>query len=475
MPNQSEAHDRSLAVYLNGFAHVTTSVGLKTQNGVAQVGGIPSQVMLESLHPILDSRDVVIAGARIVKPTTLVEIAQSQLLTEKKVYDSNSEVLPLVIDGNNLLVKGAAGMVYSKSLDGFRYVVDDVAKIRARQDLELRLGGIEDGKETRVDLAYLTDGIELGPSYNITLVGDKLRLTAEVKVDNQTGKSYEDVELKVIPGKVKKPEVIRRFHNMGGRFGLPIEEVELASLECCDGVTRSEENGQIVYSMGKRDLPLGESKFGLMNKIPELDYKMVSRANLGKDAKPEIITLLTFEAPLTFPVGSVAVYSERRGLGDKAVTEYYEGGGQISHPALKGSKVSVDLRTPDTLEMKVEQVGQAEMINTEKGTKENPLYALQSEFKVTAKNAGQDDVRIETYLALSSTQKLIESRGLTADLTGILPSIYTGGGARWNVPVKAGQETTFTYKIRDEKFIPMGRAEIARLLKSGEDVSLDID
>lgn len=457
---QYHTRDSSLTVYLNGFGYVTTSAPLKTENGVAQIVGIPSEVMLESLHLILGSSDVRIAGARIVEPTTLAEIAQGYI--GKKVYDpsidgSNEEVSVLGISGDGLLVKlKGEGAVYSKPLDSFRYPQKGIPAIRHRQALELRLEGVKDGGNTRtLDLAYLTNGIELSPHYNICLRGDKLTLEAEVVVDNQTGKSYKDVELSVVPGKVEKPEV-RHFHRRRAEI-MALDSMAVEEVSSLSGVTRSEEDGQIVYHMGKRDLPLGESKFGVL-KPNELDYKVVYSAHVGRGARPEISTLLRFETPMTLPVGSVAVYSEGTTGKGKDIVEKYEGGGQISHPVLKGKEVNIDLRTPDTLEMKVEQVGVIRVVKTQIGEKGKPIFALEREFRVTANNAGEDNATIETYLGFTEFQRLVD---FSLDTKGDVK----GSNARWDVLVEAGKETTFTYKVQTLGFSQMTREQLRRLLK----------
>ncbi len=469
MPEQYQANDNSIAVYLNGFGHVTTSVRLKVEKGIAQVVGIPSEFMLESLHTILDSSDVGIRSARVVEPTTLEELARNSI--GKSIMDlarNGKDVTALTVHGNNLLVQDSehAGCVYSKSLESFKYPENSV-DIKQRQAVELGLQGLEDGTESTLGFSYLTEGIGLSPFYTIRLKGDKLQLTADVEVDNKTGKPYEKVDLDIIPGEVEMPELISRVS--GGRIRrirrpLPVEEV--MSLDAIEEVSAFEEGGQVGYAMGKRDLPLGKSRFALFG-ASGLDYEIAYSTSIQHGEsfsswmkmRPEISTVLRFKAPIILPVGGVAVYSERPGLEKGKVIERYEGGGSIENPVLKDEKVRVALRTPDTLEMKVEQVGEPLIVNTEKGTKDKPIYAVQREFRVTTKNAGEENAVIETDLHLAPFQSLIDT-SLTADISRRNP--------KWNVQVEAGKTTEFNYTVQNLGYSPVSQSELIRLFKGAE-------
>ncbi len=346
----------------------------------------------------------------------------------------------LALKDDKLIVEDSEGFIHIKPLTDFRYPPDKNGKdIRQKQALELQLEGLEDGKERILNISYLTGGITLTPHYNIVLSEGKLVLNADVEVDNRTGKSYEEVELAVILGDVGMPYLPRKAPRIRRFAALVAGVTELA-----EEVTRFEEAGQIGYAFGRKDLPKGDSRFSVF-KTKELDYQIVYRTNLGV-GKPKINAVLEFKAPTTLQGGSVAVYAEKLGVDEKSRIERYEGGGAISS-VLKDKDVDIALRTPDTLEMKVEQLGETNIVKTDLGTEAAPVFALEKEFKATAKNAGKDDVTIETYLGLSETEKVLESKLKQHEES-------TGKKVRWDIEVKAGTEVVFTYKTQNIQFTP---------------------
>ena len=425
---QYQVKDHSIALYLNGVAHVTASVQLGDGDRV-ELAGIAPKFNPGTLHTILDSKKVKILEARVLEATTLDEIAEGKIGDE--VYDRkfDENVMVFGVKNGQLLVKSSKG-VYSEPLKSFYYKTDE--DVRARETLELKLEGSSD----QLKIAYLTDGITLTPHYNISL-GDKLALTAEVGVDNDTGKSYKDVELDVVPGEVGVPRLPRSTRVP------PIK----AMLALAAGVDVVEDAGQIRYSFGKRSLPKGESRFNVF-KEEGLDYRIVYKADVKGS---EISTNLRFKVPITLPAGAVAVYSERE-------REQYEGGGTLRN-VLKNKDADVKLRTPDTLEMKTEQVGETKIVKTDLGTEKAPVFALEREFKVNVNNAGKDDVTIETYLGLSETEKILDS-SLEQHESGL-------ERVRWDVKVKGGEEIVFNYKVQDLQFTPVSEEEIRSMLKSG--------
>lgn len=460
MTQQYETKDNSIALYLNGIAHIATSVQLKVENGIAQIVGIAPKFMPESLHTILDSKDIKIKNARVLEPTTLAEIAEGKIRIPEVVYDKGDkcDVTPLLVQGDKLLVEVVLGVgelvVYSKPLDAFGYKGVDKQNIRKRQAFELQLDGLENGIDKTLKLSYLTEGITLIPHYNVVLVGNKLVLNAEVEVENKTGKSYEGVELAVIPGDVGIPYLPRGEPAIRGVYAVAakMEEIELV-----EEVTRFEEGGQIGYAFGKKDLPKGDSRFNVF-KTKELGYSIVYQTDL-RNRRPKINARLKFKTPTTLQSGSVAVYSEKPGLDEKSQIERYEGGGAISSPVLKDKEVKIDLRTPDTLDMRVEQIGKTNIVKTDIGTEAAPIFALEREYKVTASNSGQDDVSIETYLGLSETERILESSLKQHDES-------SGRRIRWDVLVKAGEETIFSYKIQNAQFTPVSEDQIRTRLGS---------
>lgn len=443
---QYKVEDNSVTLYLNGIAHVTTLVKLgqlRAQNDIAKIVGIALKADLESLHTILDSKGIEIKRARVLEPTTLAEIAKSKIGDEVRDRESGENVRVYNVKDGQLLV-GRLERVYSKPLNAFEYGIKP-EDIREERVLELKLEGLNE-KQT-LKMSYLTGGIKLTPHYNIVLTNGELVLSTELKVENRTGKPYYNVNLETIPGNIGKAYVpVSREERPRIRRVEAFEE----SLVMAVGVTRFEEEGQVRYELGRQDLPEGHSRFSV-GKTKGLDYEIIYRADLN--SKPKIKAALRFTAPFTIPIGSVDVYREKSKSEDEVI-ERYEGGGAIEKPVLEGEDANITLREPDTLEMKVEQIGKAELVETKLETE--TVLALEREFKVTARNAGEEDVTIETYLELRDTEELIET-SLTQHAQHEKSSERK---IRWDLAIEAGQKTTFNYKTRDSGVRLMTKQEI---------------
>ena len=442
MAEQYQVKNNSVTLYLNNIAHITASVELKKAQDRVNLLGIAPEFELETLHPIFGSKKIKILEAMVLEATTLKEIAES--LIGRKIYDreANKYVKNLGVEGNNLLVKGASDLLYAKPLTAFDYKTDE--EIRERKALQLKLQGIGNEKQI-LELSYLTNGITLTPHYNITLINKRLALASAVEVKNRTGEAYKDVELEVVPGDVETPYLPR---------GRPPKIMRLEAMALtAEGVKSFEEEGQIRYTFGRKNLPKGDSRFNFGELKKKLNYKIIYRTNLGNQEKPDISAVLRFKAPVTLTAGSVAVYSEKTISGESKLIERYEGGGAIKNPVLKGKNANIKLRTPDTLEIKVEQTGHTKHVKT----KTKPVFAFEKGYKVTAANAGQDEVTIETYLELSETEKIVKTN-LQQHKKSSKRQI------RWDVTVKPGKETTFSYKIQDFGFKPIPEDEIKAIL-----------
>lgn len=440
MPEQYEVKNEVLTLYIGGFAHIQAT--LQAKNGVNQITGISEQAIHGTLHPTLDTKDATILRERTLEPTSLKEIAESQI--GESVLDSEKSVKALSVIGDQLLVSDDNGHVYSKPLTMFQYSPVDV---RQKRSLEVELGGLTDAEKT-IHVGYLTEGITLTPHYNVLVTPVGLVLTAEALVRNGTGKSYK-VDFEIIPSEVGRP-----YFTGGDRGYRPcvrrVAALGAGSIDYVgEEVAEFEEGGQIGYTLGEREIPKGESRLGIFTTKP-LNYKIILKATLGNikregDMKPDIDTFLRFKAPKNLHAGSVAVYGEVPSICESKTTtrERYEGGGEIGKPVLKDQNVDIALRTPDTLDMKVKQIGETKFVRTDIGTAKAPVFASEREFEVTTNNQGQDNVTIETYLHLRANERLLKY--------SIPHKERSGSIVRWDILVEAGKEMKFTYTFQSLK------------------------
>lgn len=467
MVDQYQAKDSSLTVYLNGLAHVvaTTNTPVASQ---AEISNVSPQLVLESLHPVLASHDTKILEARLLEPTRLSEIARNlagqdvRVVGTSEVYDGVGGASLRVLAGEGDRVVGYS---HGKAaVIPLRNVWFDAEAVPTHNQTALALR-LEDAKEDKpLVFSYLTEGIALTPHYTIQLRGKRLVLTADVEMENRTGKTFTDVALEVVPGEVGRPYLTRnaQFADISRRVmseSTDLFMMDEVALE--EGVSATEREGQISYGFGKQTIPQGRSKFGVFATKP-LAYDIAYTASLN-EGRSGINAMLRFTAPTTLPAGSVAVYSERNQGGRK--NEHYEGGSTISNPVLRKRKVNITLRQPDTLDMKVLQKGESRVVQTTlEGKDRVPVYALIRTYEATVRNAGQHAAMIEASLYLSPASKVLDS-SLKEH------SKSTGQQKRWDVKVPAGEKVILTYTVQEPiQFRQVAQHEVEALLKKGRRV-----
>ena len=430
MTVQTKADDNSLAVFLNGFGYVTTEFKTKG-DGIILVEGIAQEAAFKTLTPILDSKQVEFSSARIVEATTLEDLARQNIGETVNGVDSGTHTLLGTI--GNL---GIVSRESSKRLAKLKNLIFPKGDYHD-QGIELDLKNTPDNART-IQAAYLVNRINLEPHYNITIKGDKVVVKAQINIENQSGKSYDDVAFTVIPSQVNKPSNPQQFIAAGGHHR---EIRRIVSEECLlmsDSVNIEEDStGQRRYTFGKRTIHKGKSEFALFT-TKELDYKIKHSTRLSK-GDCTVNTVLQFKAPDLLHMGSVAVSSQIETK--DGMTEQYEGGGNFPQAVLKEKNASVHLRNPDTLQVKVEQIGETELIESNIKTPEGAaIYEEVKQYKVTATNGSQTDTTIESHLNdISAIRKMTSSS---------IPPSENKGYPRWDLAIPAGEEVSFTYKVK---------------------------
>jgi len=397
------------------------------------VGNVPlKSLLLDSVQFRLD--DPKIEELRGVKPKTLAEILNTLVglnivdrdVQERVVLISISESSPVPM----LLVKDD-GTVYLKCADRFAFDSNAFEDNRA-SGLEMKLS--KSLLPTPMQLSYLTRGMQITPTYRITMQDGKVRIAAEVIVTNDIGKPFSDVDVTVIPGKIN-------MHGYSEHFRFMAEEARGASAQVVRRVAADvelvEDEGQISYRLGKRNIPEGQSRFALFTtkQINSL-VKYSALLNVGKCV---VTAYLEFKAPETLPRGSVTVYREKT---SGCYELSYECGTNINiDTTQKEADIVIPLRIPDTLEVKVtKESTKTERIRFDEAR--NDVYVTIVEYTAKIKNTGNEVADLSLDLFLKEFENLLS--------TNITPSNADdiGSYCKWDLKVEPNKTTTLTYQVR---------------------------
>ncbi len=489
----SSVTDEQVTVYLNGTAHVQARAVVHPVEGRVELPSIASTYIPETLHPSLDSKHISVLESRLLPAMTFADIARSQI-HQTGIGDAGKKLCGqlLNVEGDRAIIHGA-GKIHSIPVDdlllNFETSIPVPFEYRHVPAVELVLGGVEDGQT--VQLSYLAEHITLTPNYRLVLLPDnQLTMTGEMHVKNQSGKAFTDVVLEVIPSEVHLPRVNRgggrtRHDGYDGEF--------IGAFMAFGGGPGSgesgvfEEDGQTVFVLGKRNLPEGDARFGLF-RTDAVEYEVKLRANLSGGRQSHTpSSVLSFTTPVPIECGQADVYSTRE-LGDRKY-ERFEGGNSIG-PVAKGGKVELALKSPDTLEVKVERVEKALVESALLWDDESPVFALSETLAVTIRNAGAENVVIEgaVHLGTGESVELVQDasvilkeetdrdvRTLT-DLLGVALREDRKDSREyqtWRIPVPAHGEVTFSYAKESAQMTALSREEIKRQLAMRGEVFVD--
>ncbi len=456
---QYQAKDRSLTVYLGGIAHVGAAVQLSGNENSMQITGIARTAMLDSLHTTGDDK-VRVLEARVREETSYDDVAKQLVgatVTESAVGKDGDRYRVVAVKGEQAVLE-RNGLLYVESLQGFNAPADGIT-LNQKNAVELHVAGVPK-KGADISLSYLADGISLTPTYTIAIKGSKLVLTAEIGIDNRTGKSFDNVALQVVPGEVGRPYFQHGYEPITVRKVVAattmMSEEALFALD--EMVAVKEEQDQIRYDFSARNVPEGSSKFGVFKTKP-LKHTIGYTAHL-REGTSQVSAVLRFAAPITLPAGAVAVFSETKQKDSK--TEKYEGGSTLQ-TVLKNRRATISLRQPDTLDVRVLQKGETKIDEATLGEDGRaPVYALTRTYEVTVRNAGAGKATIETYLGLNIGEKV-----LACSISDHEKS--TARQKRWDVSVPAGEKRRFTYTTQEPiQFRNVSREDIEALLRKGK-------
>ncbi|MBS3137517.1 hypothetical protein J4232_03725 [Candidatus Woesearchaeota archaeon] len=455
--------EESLRLYTNGIAHVVgefikhKKIDPKPEDDTKIfLTGIPSKVLLDSVHFALGSKDIAITDVRRVTPSSLTEIALSYVGEQIHIDGSNTEVTLISVLNPpssipTLFVRRERHVfTITANQATFDYLTPNDLNSRditLSSGLEIKLSDTLPAN-TKAQISYLVEGIQVNPCYRITLVDDSLRIAAEVSINNNTGKSFSGVDVTVVPGEVTKS------YDSGMRFlG---ENAPVMRRVVAPGVEREESGGQISYRLGKRDVSNGESKFTLFTTTEAIDYSVKYFATLNRE-RPNVGSWLEFKAPETLPGGSVAVYKERVSAESTELT--YEGGTNID-TTQRDEMISIPLNKPDTLEVMVKK-GHRE---TDKVDNSSDVYATIQDYTVTITNTGNTAATLTLSLDLDQYASLLKS-----NITHEEKEEYHLGRKwnKWNITVPSDEKVKLEYTVLENHYkqVPLTREEVIRKIK----------
>lgn len=453
--------DTSVFLYANGLAQVTAEAQIKpSEDGSAQVTlqGVPLEVLVETVHAV--DPQVRLTSMNVRPPQTYNDLLDSLVGTIVEDQRSKEEVVVNAVVWNNsestpvfLVTSTSKDSTYllPLALAGCTFLKDAVV---TKPRLDATVTGLSTAETTTpmvVPFCYMVTDVNANIHYNLVLTKDGLVLTGLAKFTNDTGKQYENVEVTLIPGDVTTPLRPRDALRMRGAAGAA---PHMRRLVASSGVTPEEVDEQLRYTMDNTNIPTGTSTKELFTSH-QTGYKLVNKVDVtpGRDQDHRVSTRLEFKAPGLLPKGSVGVYSRTTDEHGQ-ITEEYQGGGAIYAPTLEDEEVSILLRTPDTLQVKVKAKKPSYEKLPDKG-----VYVKRVTYTATFTNDGKAPTTLDASLHLSEFQKLEAPS---------LEPIVDEKTREWNVTLNPGEKQTLTYTLAKELYRALDRKEVEELKKEDQ-------
>ncbi len=445
--------DKTVFLYANGLAQVTAEANNITPNevGSAQVTleGVPLELLVETVHPV--DPNVRFNSKKVRIPHTYNDLLNS--LVGKKVEDvrSKEEVTVNAVVWDNhantpvFLVTNTSGNSTYMLPAGLTSCNFSASEVVTKPSLDTTITGLPtlEASAYSLPLTYLVGGVQANIHYTVVLTDKDLVLTGSAKFTNNTEKEYRDVAVTLIPGKVTAPLSPRDAWRMSQGAGAgPVIRRMVAR-----DVTQDEVHEQLRYTIGQMNISTGTSTKELFTSDP-LEHSLVNKVDITHGSNHQVTTTLQFKAPTLLPAGSVDVYS-RTTAESGQITEEYDGGGATYVPTLEDEKISIPLRTPDTVQVKV-KAGRPSY----EQLSDKDVYVKKVTYAVSFTNAGKAPTSLDASLHLSEFQEL--------EAPSLEPRVDEKT-REWNVTLDPGQKQTLTYTLVKELYRHLNNKEVAEL------------
>ncbi|HPM00631.1 MAG TPA: DUF4139 domain-containing protein [Candidatus Cloacimonadota bacterium] len=207
----------NLTIYNDNFAVVRSQFDIQLEKGVQNYlfDDIPSQIEATSL--VFKSKD---NKLKLFAQNYEYDLANSDAILRKYlnaqisiILKDNSEFSGILIFFDNQSI----GLQDKSTKELYLLNKYELKNIRLKNlpenfyikpTLNWQVNAPEKGKFP-VDISYITRGLKWFVTYNAVLTGNTMELTPWVTLDNQSGKAYNDISLKLVAGDVNKMQPIQ--------------------------------------------------------------------------------------------------------------------------------------------------------------------------------------------------------------------------------------------------------------------------
>ena len=260
----------------------------------------------------------------------------------------------------------------------------------SRPTLRWQLHARRAGKYT-ADLSYLMFGIDWHATYNIVLGKDDFTLNSWVTINNNTGKDFENVKLKLIAGNVETHQQ-----------NFVVDEISLDSLvEMTNSVVKSPAFAEREFAdmrLYTLDQPadIGNSQEKQLSLYPlktvEYTRKYVYMAS-GNDVDVFIAFVNSTESGLGVPLpqGNVIFYE----IDENDNTQQFVGMSPLNHTSLNQD---IEMRIGTAFDI----IAETKVLNTRAAGR-----TISAEYEITLTNNKSDDVEVEVLKYITPMTEII--------------------------------------------------------------------
>ncbi|MBS3741932.1 MAG: DUF4139 domain-containing protein [Candidatus Cloacimonetes bacterium] len=391
----------TMTVYNQNLATVKTNISLQLERGINtySFANIPSAIQPTSVHlrPV-DKSDELYINLQNYEYDLVSSSKILQKYIDKKisVATKQGDLFTGTLkssDSNAIVIQSDKGIEIIN-----RSEVQNIQLLKMPEDfytkptLNWELYSGQDGN-CETELSYITRNISWNAQYVAVLTPDdkSLNLSSWISLDNNSGKSYEDVSLKLMAGEINlaEPKYPRYREQMdvamASKGGPPVEEKEFFEYH--------------LYTVKQRKLDIKNNQQKQLTLFDPTDVDIKKTFHYNCNSKGKVDVLVTFvnkeSAGLGIPLpkGKIRVFKD-----DEDGNSEFIGEDNIEH-------------TPRNEELEL-QIGKAFDIKAEFTTlsQERPTTKSRKEkYEIELRNQKKEDVTVEVIKTLGGNWQIIDT------------------------------------------------------------------
>lgn len=410
-----------------GFVRETRSLELRAARDTVRLADISERLDFSSLRLVPEG------GARITRLAYRFDVASGDGLIERargnrvrvaSKGDRVTEGTLIAADGSWLVVRADDGAVSTLS----RQTVEEVRLAKPPADMSLRPvveAVVEGGKKGRVDadLSYLTGGLSWSAEHTLVRTSETTAMwSANVTVDNATGRDFRDATLKLVAGQPHRAGSARPPMAMARGEVMMMAQEKSADLS---------EESFADYHLYTLDRPAtlrdreSQALTMLEPKSIKTTPRYIYRGGSGGVMAQLLVENTSAAGPgAALPGGRVRVYQA-----DAAGALQFTGESRIGHTA-EGEKITLDVGTAFDLAAERREVSNKRITDRER--------EVQVEIKL--RNRKKTDVTILVEESVAGDHEVLKSSH---------PSTRKDANTlQFTLPVAAGKEVVLSYTVR---------------------------